>query len=179
MLTARPKATELIFRLYGRPIHPELFEVHATRKIARGDYEAKIDITSAGHVITWRHANVTLTEVSTTANHPLPEKRRLMSHTIKGQHRERIECRDGIVYETQFELETVPAELFRVFQEHLTHEGPGQGLYCEFGSSGRMPCGAVSFIYTETRSKHLLIQAFHTFPDDFALVKSETVIRLP
>ncbi|RMF86875.1 MAG: DUF2617 domain-containing protein, partial [Planctomycetota bacterium] len=53
------------------------------------------------------------------------------------------------------------------------------GLYCEFGSSGRMPCGAVSFIYTETRSKHLLIQAFHTFPDDFALVKSETVIRLP
>lgn len=179
MLTVRPKVAELIFRLYGRPLHPELFEVHATRKIARSNYEATIDITSAGHVITWRHANLTLAEVATTANHPLPEKRCFLSQRLKGSRHDRVECRGGIRYETHFELEPVPSEVFRIFQDQLSKEGPGQGLYCEFGSSGRLPWGAISFVYTETRSKSLLIQAFHTFPDDHAIVKSETTIRLP
>ena len=55
VLTVRPKVAELVFQLYGRPLHPELFEVLCTRTVSRGDYEAKIDITSAGHVVTWRY----------------------------------------------------------------------------------------------------------------------------
>jgi hypothetical protein len=42
-----------------------------------------------------------------------------------------------------------------------------------------MPLGAMSFLYFETRAKSLLVQTFHTFPDDYAVVKSKTVIRLP
>ncbi len=43
-----------------------------------------------------------------------------------------------------------------------------------FDSSGRMPFGAISFIHIETRERQLLIQAFHTFPDDYSIVKSMT-----
>ena len=31
MLTARPKIAELVFQLYGRPLHPELFQFYGTR----------------------------------------------------------------------------------------------------------------------------------------------------
>ena len=52
MLIARPKVAELTFQLFGRPLHPELFQVLQTCTVEREKYTAKIDITSAGHVVT-------------------------------------------------------------------------------------------------------------------------------
>ena len=71
---ARPKVAELLFQLYGRALHPELFEVHQTRTVERGGYEAKIQITNAGHLVTWRYDGLTLTEVAAASNHPLPQR---------------------------------------------------------------------------------------------------------
>ena len=68
MLSVRPKVAELAFQLYGRSLHPELFEVFRTRCIERNGYVAKIDITSAGHVVTWRYGGLTLTEVAASAS---------------------------------------------------------------------------------------------------------------
>ena len=54
----RPKVAELAFRVYGRALHPELFEVLQTRHVERNGFQAKVDITSAGHVVTWRAPSV-------------------------------------------------------------------------------------------------------------------------
>jgi len=85
VLSVRPKVAELSFQLFGRALHPELFEVHKTRTVERGEFSARLDITSAGHVITWRYRGLTLTEVAASAQHPLPERRRLLSYRLKGQ----------------------------------------------------------------------------------------------
>ena len=98
----RPKVAELAFKVYGRALHPELFEVLQTRKIERNGFEAKVDITSAGHVVTWWYEGQTLTEVATAANHPLPEKRRLMSHRLSGGLDDSCSCRGGAKYEVSF-----------------------------------------------------------------------------
>ena len=179
MLTVRPKVAELVFQLYGRPLHPELFEVHHSRTVKRGDYEAKIDITSAGHVVTWRYAGLTLTEVAVSAHHPLPERRRLFSYRLKNQRNDRVDCRGGVCYQFGFQLEPVEPEVFWTFQQELIHDGQQQGMLHQFDSSGRMALGALSYINVETRNRHLLIQAFHTFPDDYAIVKSQSMFQLP
>ena len=72
MLSVRPKVAELVFQLYGRVLHPELFQIFKTQQVERGDYSAKVQITSAGHVVTWRYKGITLSEVATSAQHPLP-----------------------------------------------------------------------------------------------------------
>ena len=179
MLTVRPRVTELLFQLYGRPLHPELFEIHQTRTVQRGDYEAKVDITSAGHVVTWRYAGLTLTEVAASAQHPLPERRRLLSYKLRGQRKDRVECRGGICYQVNFQLEPVDPEVFWFFQEELAHDGQRRGMLHRFDSSGRMALGALSYINVETRNRRLLVQAFHTFPDDHAIVKSQSMFQLP
>lgn len=97
MLTVRPKVAELVLQLYGRPLHPELFEAYSSRDIKRGDYEARVQITGAGHVVTWRYAGLTLTEVATSAHHPLPKRRRLLSYRLKGQRSDYVECRGGLL----------------------------------------------------------------------------------
>src|SRR5262249_19637196 len=56
----RPRVGDLVFQLYGRPLHPELFDILAFRKVQREDYELTLRITRTGHVITWENADVLL-----------------------------------------------------------------------------------------------------------------------
>jgi hypothetical protein len=179
VLTVRPKVAELVFQVYGRPLHPELFEVYSTRTVKRADYEARVEITSAGHVVTWRRDGMTLTEVCTSAHHPLPERRRLMWHRLKGERSDSVECRGGIRYQVSFALEPVEPEVFWTFQEELSDDEHRQGMFHKFDSSGRMALGAISYINVETRTRSLLVQAFHTFPDDYAIVKSQSLFQIP
>jgi hypothetical protein len=179
VLTVRPKIAELAFQLYGRPLHPELFDVVETCTVERGDYAAKIDITAAGHVVTWRYAGLTLTEVAATANHPLPKTRRLMSYAIKGQRADRVECRGGANYEMRFQLETLAPDAFWTFQQQLAEAGRQRGMLHQFGARGRLAFGPLSHLNFEVRDRRLLLQAFHTFPDEGAVVRSLSLFRLP
>lgn len=179
MLTVRPKVTDLVFQLYGRAIHPELFEVHARRSIDRGSYSAMVSITTTGHVITWRKDGLTLTEITTAASEPLPQKRRLISHRLTGDRSDRMECRGGITYQTCFQLESIDPDVFWGFQQELVVEGSKQGLLHRFESGGRMALGAVSLITLETRARGLLVQCFHTFPDDLSVVKTQSLFECP
>lgn len=179
MLQVRPKVAELAFKLYGRPLHPELFQVFQTRSIERGGYSATIDITSAGHVVTWRYDGITLSEVAASAQHPLPSKRRLMNYRLQGERNDCVQCRGGVKYHVSFQLEPVAPEVFWTFQQELASEGERKGLLHQFDSSGRMALGALSYINVETRASSLLVQAFHTFPDDYAIVKSQSLFEAP
>jgi hypothetical protein len=168
-----------LFQVYGRALHPELFEVYASRTVERGDYKATINITSAGHVVAWQYKGITLTEVAASAQHPLPQRRRLMSYLLKGERQDRVECRGGIRYQMSFQLEGVEPQVFWTFQQELALDGQHQGMLHRFDSSGRMALGALSYINVETRNRSLLIQAFHTFPDDYAIVKSQSLFEIP
>jgi hypothetical protein len=179
LLSVRPKVTDLVFQLYGRALHPELFEIHASRSIDRGGYTAVVSITTTGHVITWRKDGLTLTEIATAASEPLPQKRRLISHRLAGDHSDRMECRGGIAYQTCFQLESIDPDVFWGFQQELVVEGSKQGLLHRFESGGRMALGAVSLITLETRARSLLIQCFHTFPDDLSVVKTQSLFECP
>ena len=179
MLSVRPKVAELTFQLFGRALHPELFDVYQSRVVKRGRYHARIEITSAGHVITWRFDGLTLTEVAAAANHPLPKKRRLMNHRLCGERADRLECRGGVNYQVDFQLEPVDPEIFWSFQRELVHDGERQGMLHTFDSSGRMALGALSYINVQTRDRTMLVQAFHTFPDDCAIVKIQSRFELP
>ena len=66
-----------------------------------------------------------------------------------------------------------------MFQEQLTTDSQRKGLLHMFDSSGRMTLGALSYINVETRNRSVLVQAFHTFPDDYAIVKSRSLFELP
>ncbi|MGD9720614.1 MAG: DUF2617 family protein [Pirellulales bacterium] len=179
MLTVRPKVAELVFQLYGRALHPELFEVYSSRTVKRGGYEVTVDITTAGHVVTWRYEGLTLTEVAASAHHPLPQKRRLVSYRLKGAGADQVECRGGARYRVSFQLEPVEPDVFWTFQQELACDGLHQGMLYRFDSSGRMALGALSYINLEARNRSLKVQAFHTFPDDYAIVKSQSVFEIP
>lgn len=178
LLSARPKISELVFGLYGRSLHPELFQIHSSRQLERDHFSARIDITSAGHLIMFKVGSRVFTELATSAHHELPEKRRLLSQRLSGQFEDEIECEGGVHFEYQFHLERTTPEIFyamnRAFQERREMEG----LVCQFESSGRVQMGAISYIYIDTRLHSLRIQAMHTFPDDYTILKTQSLFRI-
>lgn len=178
VLSVRPKVAELAFQVFSRSLHPELYTIHKSRRIERSNYGAQIDITNCGHVITWNTGGVTLCEVATSAHQPLPKRRCLIAKSLKGSRTERAQCRDGVEYRTHFQLESVEPDLFWMVQKQLG-EGPTEGLLHNFDASGRMALGALSYVNVETRQASMLVQAIHTFPDDYAIVKVESLFSLP
>src|SRR5262245_20800708 len=95
----RPPVNDLVFRVFGRPLHPELFEILATRKVRREDYELTVRITRSGHVISWENADVCLTEVAAAGDEPLPEKRRLLGWRLRGERSDAVACAHRITYQ--------------------------------------------------------------------------------
>lgn len=181
MLSVRPKVAELAFNVFSRSLHPELYSVLKTRRIERSAYHAQVNITNCGHVITWQ-ANeavpVTVCEVATSAHQPLPSKRCLIQRSLKGSRTEKATCQAGVSYRTHFQLEPVDPDMFFMVQQQLGKQ-PTEGLLHTFDSSGRMSMGALSYVNVETRSRSMLVQAIHTFPDDYAIVKVESLFSLP
>ena len=145
------------------------------------NFKAEIAITGSGHTVSWNSGNFTLVEVATSDQQPLPKKRRLLlSYPIQGERTDSLECANGVCYETSFQLERVRPDVFWTFQQELTADGISQGLFHRFATSGgRLGVGAISWVNVETRTKSLLLQAFHTFPEEFAIVKSQSIFQLP
>ncbi len=184
MLTTRPKIAELVFQLYGRTLHPELFEVCRSKSIVRGNpdesgYQADIQITNAGHIVTWRHGRLILTEVATSSHQPLPKKRLLMSHRLDHEQTDTIACRGQVYYEVDFDLTIVTAEAITNYQREFEIAGLQNGLVHRFDSNGRVGLGAISYVHTEARDHCLSVKSLHTFPDDCAIVRCQSKFRLP
>ena len=102
-----------------------------------------------------------------------------MSHRVKGTCTDEVECRGGLAYHVEFSLEPVERETFWTYQKELTQAGEREGLLHCFEPSGRFDLGALSYIHLESRDRSFKVQAFHTFPDDYAIVKSQSVFTLP
>lgn len=172
VLSIRPTVAEHAFYVFGRSIHPELFNVHRTRLIERSNYRARIDITSDGHIVSFSSRFAVISEVVCSANQVLPQRRRMLGLNLRGKRHEQLDGKRGVSYHTQFELERLPTDMFWVVHNQLQSSQCDNELLQTFDSSGRIAFGAVSFLHVEERERQLTIKAFHTFPDDCGIVKS-------
>lgn len=173
----RPRVSELVFQLYGRPLHPELFEILAVRTVQRENYELTLRITRTGHVITWQNRDVHLTEVAAAAEQTLPQRQRLLSYPLRGEHSGKVALAGGISYQTTFQVETLPPEIFLHVHDEILADGDKRGLLHNFQPNHRLALAPLGFISAEARSGCLFLSSFHTFPDEHSIVKSQTLIE--
>jgi hypothetical protein len=172
----RPRVCDLVFQLYGRPLHPELFDILAVRKIQRADYELTVRITRTGHVISWENADVYLTEVAAAVDQPLPEKRRLLSQRLRGEHNNSMTCAHGVCYQTCFQVEVLPPEIFLHVHDEILADGK-RGLLYNFQPNHRLSLAPLGYIAAEARAGCLFLSTFHTFPEEHTVVKSQSLIE--
>jgi hypothetical protein len=173
----RPKVSDLVIHLYGRPLHPELFDILATRKVQREDYELTVRITRTGHVISFENTDVHLTEVTAASAQELPHKRRLLGVKMRGEQQKAIQCAHGINYQLTFQVEVLPPEIFLHVHDEILADGAKRGILHNFQPHHRLALAPLGYIAVEGRADCLFLSSFHTFPDEHTIVKTQSLIE--
>ena len=173
----RPAVGDLIFQLYGRPLHPELFDILAVRKIQREDYQLTVRITRTGHVVSWENGDVHLTEVTAAAEQELPQRRRLLHYKLRSEHTGRMPCTHGIHYEMSFQVEVLAPEIFLHIHDEILADGSKRGLLHHFPAHNRLAVSPLGFITAEAGRGRLILSSFHTFPNEYTVVKTQSLIE--
>ena len=136
-----------------------------------------VRITRTGHVLHWHNRDVCLTEVAAAAEQELPQGRRLLNYRLRGEHGGHLACRHGIHYQTTFQVETLPPDIFLHVHEEILADGGKRGLLHNFQPHHRLALAPLGMIAVEARAGCLFLSAFHTFPEEYTIVKSQSLIE--
>jgi hypothetical protein len=175
--SVRPAVRELVFQLYGRPLHPELFDILAERRIRHADYELTVRITRTGHVITWANPDVLLTEVTAAGNQDLPRSRRLLHYRLRSEQCAKLACAHGVHYQASFQVEVLPPDIFVHIHDEIVEDGSKRGLLHFFPAHSRWTLAPLGFVTAEARRGCLFLSSFHTFPEECTVVKTQSLIE--
>ncbi len=129
-----------------------------------------------GHVITWENNDVLLTEVTAAADQELPERRRLLNYRLRNEHTARLTCAHGIHYEASFQVEVLAPEIFLHIHDEILIDGSKRGFLHSFPNRDQ-PIAPLGFISAEGRAGCLILSTFHTFPDEYTVVKTQSLIE--
>jgi hypothetical protein len=173
----RPSVAELVFRVYDRPLHPELFDPLAARLVRRDGYRLSVAITRAGHTLAWTCGPACVVEATATADQELPEAGRRLGHKFGGERTGRCEVAPGVVYQVSSQLEVLSPEQFVHVHEELLADGLRKGLVSHFRPHNRLGLSPLGVVIVEALPRCLSVSAFHTFPAEFAVVKTQSLIE--
>ncbi len=172
----RPPVEEMVFQLYGRPLHPELFDVLAFRRLGQGGWRLNLWITTTGHVISWQRERTQLTEVA-AGREELPEWGQLLHHRLRGERYAILGAAPGVNYQVSYQVEALAPEQFLTVQREIRADGGKSGLMHAYATNHRWALTPVSAIHVESWPGCLSLAAFHTFPDECAVVKTQSLIE--
>jgi len=166
---------ELVFSLFQRPLHPELFQIYAKRRLRTGKYEADIWVTGCTHVVSVYAGDVCLSEVVSVPGQMLPQRGLIKRFRFRGPRSHKCTLSRGVSYMTDFQIEKMSPNLYR--QSHLDLErfARNRGVFVKFPGleiDGLQPFCYIDF---EARRTELHIHTFAAYPDQVTMIKTQSL----
>jgi hypothetical protein len=171
----RPAAGELTYQLYSRALHPELFEVRATRILAQPAYVLLLRICEAGHLVEVRWKGETITEVNCDGKRDLTHRGRCLSTKVAGARDVEAHPLPGVSFQASMQLEKLDTEVFERVTQEFQNDRKDATVSHVFGTRNRLQPQAVSLVFADCSPRSIVVHAFHSFPDDFAIVRTQSL----
>jgi Protein of unknown function DUF2617 len=173
------RVADVTFQVFGRCPHPDWFAVRGHRRVALDGWMADIRIIDGGHAILWRSGGVRLAEILAGPSTLLPEPGLLFHSPIRHERAAILRPGVGIEYQTCFEVERVDPEVFAHLCDEMTLDVHRDRLFHRSSDANRMAPSAISHLAFESRAKGLLVHAFHSFPLERAIVRTQSLFEAP
>lgn len=173
----RSRVADLAFQVFSRAIHPDWFTVRQHRRVGQDGWEADIRIIEGGHAIIFRAGAVRLTEVLSGPETLLPEPGLLFHSPIRRERATSLRPGGAIEYQSCFEVERVDPEVFAHLSDEMTLDASRGRLFHRFAPVNRMAAAPISHIHVESRVRGLSVHAFHTFPDERAIIRTQSLFE--
>lgn len=175
----RPDVSELSLSVLGRSVHPELLEVYERTSVVQDGFRANLAICEAGHLLELRTAHHTMCEIVGPKCQMLPHRQRLFDRKLRGSRDEVLVLPGGAGYQLSFQVEQLDPVLYLHLHEEFSTDCRKATLGWMFDRSNRLAPAAISYLQVDLFPRSLLVHAFHTFPENCAVVKTQTLIELP
>ncbi len=171
--------SSLRFLLFNRPLHPELFDIYHDHHVAKSGYEARIWVTGCSHVIGFYREDASLVEVVAGADTELPRRGRLLECPFRGERAHERTRTGGIKYMMNFQVESMSPMVYSKTHHDLARLGVQRGLFVPFPMwMTSAPLTPFTFIDYQVKPNELHIFAYHAFPQDLTLIKTQTIFEL-
>ena len=172
------RVADRTLRVFERALHPEWFSVRAHERFSLGHWEADVRIVEGGHVIVFGGGETRVAEVFGGPETVLPPQGMLLNAPVRRERSVVLHPGGRIVYQACLEVERVDPEVFRHLCEEMIFDARGGRLFHAFPSANRMRPGALSHIRVDRLAAGASIQTFHSFPEDLAVFRSQTLIEI-
>lgn len=175
---SQQRVEDLHFSLYHRALHPELFHIHQVRHLRQKRYSAEIWVVGLSHVVMLQARNQVVTELIGGDGELLPKTGLLTRFRFRGEKDHLQGFEDGMQYILSSQVERMTLNLFSASHRDLMRYASKRGIFCSFPewiSGGMEP---FTFIDYECRDSEFHVHAFHAFPDELAILKTQSIFEL-
>lgn len=157
-------------------MHPELFESEAQSTLNFSGRKARLRLGRTGHVLEFQDANSTITEVVATKFEELPEHGRVVDRRLIGYRTHQLDL-PFVRYHCSYQLEHVPLDVYLHLHREFEMDAANATLAHAFpGSTSQSPI-CISFLKSDILQEGLVVHAFHTFPENAAVLRTQTLFE--
>jgi hypothetical protein len=172
------QALDLNHFLFDRPLHPELFRHYADYRIGQGRYQAEFWLVGLSHVVTVTSGPRCLTELIAPESDDLPQRGLVTRFRLKGERDHERRCPNGWFYMISSQVETMEEHLFKSVHSDLLRHAQKRGWLHQFKEWAEGDMAPFTYIDHEARDAELHVYAYHTFPAERTLVKTQSIFEL-
>lgn len=178
-LGQRQTVDSLNLLVYNRPLHPELFDIYHRHVIDEPAFDADIWITGCSHLVGFHAGGQTICEVMVENDDLMPERGLVASFRCRGERQHEYKPSEGMQYLMTFQVEQMSEKLFAQTHGDLLKAGEKRGVLVPF-PQWQMTSEHIPFCYLDyhVKPKSLHVFAYHAFPDERTVVKTQSIFEL-
>jgi len=172
---SRPQTSDLAVSLYARTLHPELFESCECFEHKNRAYRASIHLTTRGHVVEFRRGDHFVTEVLDGKQVVLPRVKRLCLYAVESNHSLDYQLDSGLNVSLCFDCEYLVPDIYHRIEQEYWKDAKSATLSHLNGSFNCSNSSGLSFASVDPQADSLNVHTFHLYPDESAIVKSQSL----
>ena len=164
---------------FDRPLHPELFRHYADFRVEQGRYHADIWIIGLAHVVTVATGAKSFTELLSRDSETIPTRGVITRFRLKGERDHDRRTPDGWGYMVSTQVETMDEALYKSVHYDLQRHAERRGWFYQYAGLSGGELKPFSYIDHEARDAELHVHAFHAYPAERTIVKTQSIVELP
>ena len=173
----RPDVADMVLRTFERPIHPELFESVRQCTISFGGNRARLRLGRTGHLLEFVSGDSIITEVAATKQEDLPKNCKVVDRRLIGYRTHMIDL-PGVRYHCSYQLEHVPLDVYLQLHREFEVDALNATLSLTIAGSTPQSPNCISLLKCDVLQEGLVVHAFHTFPDNAAVLRTQTLFEI-
>jgi hypothetical protein len=173
------QAVDLHLFAFDRALHPELFRHYADFRVEQGRYYADIWIVGLSHVVTVTTGQQSLTELLARDSEMIPTRGVISRFRLKGERDHERRTASGWGYMISTQVETMDEALYKSVHLDLLRHAERRGWFYPYEAWAEGEMTPFSYLDHEARDGEFHVHAFHAYPQERTLVKTQSIIELP